>query len=123
MSRLLIGKRRTLLRPFAKFLDQTLEKADGTANYANAERIESEDAFSQRVNVLVHSTPFPFAYLARVFRGLNFRFEIHPCVRFSNRPKRNASVGSTNRFSSVEVINPPRITIAIGPSISRPAAP
>ncbi len=43
--------------------------------------------------------------------------------RSSNLPYRNARVGRTSRFSSVEVINPPRITIAIGPSISRPAAP
>jgi len=44
-----------------------LEKADGTAKYANhakAGRIGGEDQFSQRLNVLVHSTPFPFAYLA-----------------------------------------------------------
>jgi len=35
----------------------TLEKADGTAkyaNHANAERIRRGDRFSQRVNVLVH---------------------------------------------------------------------
>src|SRR5436309_8052988 len=44
-----------------------LEKAVGTAKYANhpkAERIGREERFSQWVNVLVHSTPFPFAYLA-----------------------------------------------------------
>src|SRR5437867_10368417 len=44
-----------------------LEKAIGTAKYANhakAERIGREERFSQWVNVLVHSTPFPFAYLA-----------------------------------------------------------
>jgi hypothetical protein len=34
-----------------------------------------------------------------------------------------ASVGSTSRFSPVEVISPPRITIAIGPSVSRPGSP
>ena len=41
----------------------------------------------------------------------------------SNLPSRNARVGSTRRFSAVEVTSPPRITIAIGPSISRPGSP
>jgi len=44
-----------------------LEKAIGTAKYANhakAERIGRENRFSLRVNVSVHSTPFPSAYLA-----------------------------------------------------------
>ncbi len=41
---------------------------------------------------------------------------------FPNRPYLRASVGSTSRFSTVEVASPPRITIAIGPSISRVAA-
>jgi hypothetical protein len=44
-----------------------LEKAAGTAKYANnakAERIGSEDGFSERENVFVHLTAFPFAYLA-----------------------------------------------------------
>ena len=41
----------------------------------------------------------------------------------SNRPNRSASGGSTNRLSAVDVSSPPRITIAIGPSISRPGSP
>src|SRR5439155_22107886 len=41
----------------------------------------------------------------------------------ANRPKRSANVGSTSRFNAVEVIRPPKMTIAIGPSISRPASP
>ena len=36
----------------------------------------------------------------------------------TNRAKRSASVGSTSRVSAVELNNPPRITMAIGPSIS-----
>src|SRR6266404_6686400 len=40
-----------------------------------------------------------------------------------NRPNRKASVGKTSRFKRVEVTSPPRITIAIGPSISRPGSP
>ena len=34
-----------------------------------------------------------------------------------------ANVGRTKRLSAVEVKRPPKITIAIGPSISRPASP
>ncbi len=44
-----------------------LKKADGTAKYANhakAERLGREHRFAQRVKLFVHSTPFPFAYLA-----------------------------------------------------------
>ena len=40
-----------------------------------------------------------------------------------NFPKRRARVGSTSRLSAVEVARPPRITSAIGPSISQPASP
>ena len=40
-----------------------------------------------------------------------------------NLPNLSASVGNTSRFRTVEVSSPPRITMAIGPSISRPAAP
>jgi hypothetical protein len=44
-----------------------LEKAVGTAKYANhakTERIGEKDGFTQRENALFDSTPFPFAYLA-----------------------------------------------------------
>src|SRR5436309_6590671 len=67
-----------------------LEKADGTAKYANhakAERIRGGDRFSQRVNVLVSSTPFPSAYL---FRGLNCRFAVKLLNRFEKRQWRKS---------------------------------
>src|SRR5579872_4154911 len=41
----------------------------------------------------------------------------------SNFPYRSANVGSTRRLRAVEVTSPPRMMIAIGPSISRPGAP
>ncbi len=37
--------------------------------------------------------------------------------------KRRARIGRIRRFSTVEVTRPPRITAAIGPSISRPGSP
>src|SRR5208282_714127 len=60
-------------------------------------------------------------------RQLDFTFSGHHVTGNSfaaaNRPKRSASTGSTSRLSSVEVTKPPRIAMAIGPSISRPASP
>jgi len=44
-----------------------LKKADGTAKYGNhvkAERLGREQRLAQRVKLLVHSTPFLFAYSA-----------------------------------------------------------
>jgi hypothetical protein len=46
-------------------------------------------------------------------------FSIQALLRIS----RKASAGKTKRFSAVHVIKPTRMTIAIGYSISRPAAP
>ncbi len=51
----------------------------------------------------------------RLSRGRPYTAALH-----SNRPKRSNNVGSTNRLSSVDVVSPPTITSAIGPSISRP---
>ena len=45
----------------------------------------------------------------------------HP--RVPNLPYRNASVGRRSRLRAVEVKRPPRITVAMGPSISRPGSP
>src|SRR5258707_15556266 len=53
-----------------------------------------------------------------------WRDPLHSSVaRRSNFPNRNANVGSTSRFNAADVINPPRITVAIGPSISLPGSP
>src|SRR5262249_29178522 len=41
---------------------------------------------------------------------------------FLHLAHRNAKVGRTKRLSVVEVTSPPRITTAIGPSISQPAS-
>ena len=41
-----------------------------------------------------------------------------PFTARTDLPKRKYREGSTNRFSSVEVTSPPRITIAMGCSIS-----
>lgn len=45
------------------------------------------------------------------------------CLRGSNLPYRKERLGRTNRFRRVEVTRPPRITVAMGPSISRPGSP
>lgn len=43
-------------------------------------------------------------------------------VREQLKSPEAAKVGSTSRLNAVEVTNPPRMTIAIGPSISLPAS-
>ena len=58
-------------------------------------------------------------------RHVRYRHGIDDCAAApphgstaTNRAKRSARVGSTSRVSAVELNNPPRITMAIGPSIS-----
>ena len=57
-----------------------LEKAVGTAKYANhakTERMGEKDVFTQRENAYFDSTPFPFAYLA-YFAVPTARFRFMP---------------------------------------------
>jgi len=63
------GRMRNQVKANLEHYTLILEKPEGTAKYANhakTERIGSEDGFSQRVNLLVHSTPFLSAYAARL---------------------------------------------------------